>query len=295
MIEKIYIPTVNRVDNQITFNNLPKELQDRVVMVVQSWERDQYHYDCDYLVLPEELNLSDYYCLAKTRKIIYENAGTIKYCVLDDDIKFIMKNKKYWSDEEDNWLPINPKTGNPRTQKNCDDQDMLNMFNLFDSWLDEVSFCGCMMAGTVPPNYEYKDYRPIFSQLFLNGADLYPRLNEFDLTSVRYDEDCYFLLQMMSKGFKSRESIRYNAMNESAKKGSKVKETLWKETEAQDVLDCYTIIEEKFPEFYHIVHNGNAFRGFVSKKVEWRKVYDRYVNDKRLQDWCEDQLKKIKK
>ena len=42
MIEKIFIPTVNRVDNQITYNHLPKELQKKVIFVVQEWEKDKY-------------------------------------------------------------------------------------------------------------------------------------------------------------------------------------------------------------------------------------------------------------
>ena len=38
MIDKIFIPTVNRIDNQITYNALPDELKRQVVFVVQSWE-----------------------------------------------------------------------------------------------------------------------------------------------------------------------------------------------------------------------------------------------------------------
>ena len=276
MINKIYIPTVNRVNQQITYDNLPKSLQKRVVMVVQSWERDQYDYDCEYLVLPEEFNLSDYHCLAKTRKFIYETAGTDKYCILDDDIKFIMRNKKYWSDEGDQWR-MNPKTGEPVTKEACKDEDILDMFNLYDKWLDEVSFCGGVMAGSPPPNVEFKEDRPIFSQLFVNGADLHHRLNEFDLTSVRYDEDCYFLLQLLSKGFKIRESSRYNVFNLSC--NGKVKDTLWANTTKEEVRRCYSIIEKKFPAFYQLkdkhgkIITTNAFRGFVGKSVQWKKAY----------------------
>ena len=42
---RIYIPTYKRVDNQITFENLPEEIQKNVIMVVQQQERDQYNYD----------------------------------------------------------------------------------------------------------------------------------------------------------------------------------------------------------------------------------------------------------
>ena len=96
MIEKIFIPTVNRVDNQITYNNLPLELRKKVTMVVQEWERNKYQYDCEYLVLPPEINLKDYYCLPKTRKLIYEAGKNIKYAVIDDDLIFKRRNSKYW-------------------------------------------------------------------------------------------------------------------------------------------------------------------------------------------------------
>jgi hypothetical protein len=149
------------------------------------------------------------------------------------------------------------------------------MFHLYDAWLDEVSFCGGTIAGTPPSNVAFRNDRPIFSQLFVNGADLHPRLNEFDLISVRYDEDCYFLLQALSKGFKTRESSRFNAIN--ASYNGKVKDTLWSDTTRADVLKCYSFVASKFPLFYHLQDKfgkdltTNAFRDFVGKKVEWKK------------------------
>ena len=40
MIDKIYIPTFRRVNDQTTFDNLPDEYKEKVVMVVQEQERD---------------------------------------------------------------------------------------------------------------------------------------------------------------------------------------------------------------------------------------------------------------
>ena len=64
MINKIYIPTVCRVDNQITYNNLPKELQKKVVFVVQEWERNQYKFDAEYYVLPSDITIGSKNALA---------------------------------------------------------------------------------------------------------------------------------------------------------------------------------------------------------------------------------------
>ena len=66
MIDKIFIPTVRRVNNQITYNGLPDELKKRVVFVVQAWEREQYHYDAEYLVLPESIHVDGLRPIAKT-------------------------------------------------------------------------------------------------------------------------------------------------------------------------------------------------------------------------------------
>ena len=38
MIEHIIIPTLGRMDKQITYNNLPKKYQEKVIFVVQAHE-----------------------------------------------------------------------------------------------------------------------------------------------------------------------------------------------------------------------------------------------------------------
>ena len=49
-LDKIYILTCRRVDDQITYNALPQKLKEKVCFVVQEWEREQYNYDAEYLV-----------------------------------------------------------------------------------------------------------------------------------------------------------------------------------------------------------------------------------------------------
>jgi len=102
VIERIYIPTVNRVNNQITYNGLPDSLKEKVVFVVQEWERPQYTYPAQYLVLPPHITLSNYLAIAETRKEIYYAGRNQKYAVLDDDIIFIKRNSKYWKDDISN-------------------------------------------------------------------------------------------------------------------------------------------------------------------------------------------------
>ena len=53
---KIYIPTLGRVEKQITFDNLPDKYKEKVVLVVQEHERSQYKFDVEYMVV-EDLSL----------------------------------------------------------------------------------------------------------------------------------------------------------------------------------------------------------------------------------------------
>ena len=68
-MEKIYIPTFKRVDNQITFNGLPDKYKEKTILVVQEQEREQYKYDCEYFVVGNDIGI------AKTRELIYRKAG----------------------------------------------------------------------------------------------------------------------------------------------------------------------------------------------------------------------------
>ena len=117
-MDRIFIPTVNRVDRQITYNGLPKSLQKKVTMVVQHWERPQYKYDCDYLVLPKKLDLSDPMCLPKSREIIYREGRNIKYSVIDDDLIFKRRNQKRFG------LPSDME----KSSRLCTNKDVTEMF-----------------------------------------------------------------------------------------------------------------------------------------------------------------------
>ena len=83
MIEKIYIPTLGRVDKQTTWENLPPFLKDITVVGVQPKEKD-LHGDKSILVLPEN-NMG----ICKTRKFLYEYAKNQRYGVFDDDLIFL--------------------------------------------------------------------------------------------------------------------------------------------------------------------------------------------------------------
>ena len=113
---RIYIPTYKRADSQTTFENLPTEIQKKVIMVVQQQERDQYDYDCEYLVVADEIGI------AKTRELIYYHAGNNHFAMLDDDIKFYRRNSKYYDEEP-----------------NMDTSKRLMTLEDWNDWLDQLN------------------------------------------------------------------------------------------------------------------------------------------------------------
>ena len=65
-MDRIFITTLFRADNQISFNNLSPSLQKKTTFVVQAWEKKKYSSEYDLLVLPRKINIhDDYLCLAR--------------------------------------------------------------------------------------------------------------------------------------------------------------------------------------------------------------------------------------
>lgn len=282
MIERIFIPTVHRVDNQITYENLPDKYKKLVTMVVQAWERSQYDYDCEYLVLPDnqEYHFSDYYCLPKTRKFIYEAGRNMKYCIFDDDIIFGRRNAKYFGGI----------SNMEKSRRQCDESDFDEMFSLFDKWLDssDVTVCGCSQIEN-PPSGSYKQtgydsvssYRnnsSLTSAYWINGKHFTDILDDLDLTSVRVGEDACFLLSLLSRGYGNRvsdEFVIYNTSNND----KKMKSTVWDQQTYDQTLADHKYLEKLFPGVYTILYDKDGkrieggYRNFGKSKIEWSKAY----------------------
>ena len=267
MIERIFIPTVNRVDNQITYESLPKELQEKVTMVVQKWERPKYHYDCDYLVLPDKVNLDDKYCLAKTRKIIYQEGCNMKYAVLDDDLKFHKRNQKYFGLE----------SNMEKSQRQVHPVELIIMEGILDTWLDEpnVTIAGISQRQNPPSNKLWTNNTSLCGAIWVNGKDFKDILNDLPLTKVRFGEDTLFFLSLLSRGYGNRVSQEYCFENMSLKSTS----TLWDETTQEDVHFDHHIIHVHFPDFFQILYDEDGervkggFRNYGKTKTSWSKAY----------------------
>lgn len=272
MIEKIFIPTVNRVDNQITYNGLSKSLKKKVVMVVQAWERPKYNYDCDYFVLPDipEYHFSDYFCCSRTKAAIYDAAKDMKYCVFDDDITFYKRNSKYVGEASDM----------EKSRMQIFDDDLNRMFDMFDSWLDEseVTVCGCSQIQNPPSGVKFRNNASLTSALWINGKDFKNVLPELDLISVRCGEDVAFLLSLLTRGYGNRVSDEYAILNASVSV-KKMKSDIWDQQTVDQTLEDHKRLEKMFPEVYSILYDeegkrvGGGYRDHGKSKIEWSKAY----------------------
>jgi len=275
MIEKIYIPTACRVNNQVTYNNLPKELQEKVVFVVQEWERDQYHYDAEYIVLPPEIKIGAKNALSRTRKIIYNIAKNERYAMLDDDLHFKRRNSKYW----------NGISNMEKSSRICTEDDVREMFETYDKWLDNgVTFCGCAQQNNPPFGNVSEDNRAMSSCYWINGADWADKIDEMRLDETRVAQDVLLIIGLLSRGFRNRVSNEFIFANQSiaSKKETSIH---WDQTEFDEVHENHKLIESMYPKYFKIIYDENGdrvpggFRDFGKTSVKWSQAYkDSQVN-----------------
>ena len=275
MIERIYIPTIRRFDNQITFNSLPKELQYKVVMVVEPDERHLYDYECTYLEIPEEF-VGDWCQLSRTRKFIHEHAGPIKYAVMDDDLTIKRRNSKYWTG----------KSNMETSRRDATYIEILRAFDTFDEWLDEddIGIVGLSTSEAPPADAEYVDTKGVFAMIFIDGKMLSQELHDMDITSIRVSEDVLFIFECLSRGINTRQSTEWMYDNGSLKKEMQSTREVWtgmyKDKEqpkdhfqTDEHYDALAYIQKKFPHGIKIYEKD----GRRKNTKYWKRVYKPFL------------------
>lgn len=288
MIERIYIPTVRRANNQITFNNLPKELQERVVMVVEPGERHLYDYPCEYLEIPEKL-VGTWTQLAETRLFIHKHAGAIKYCVADDDIKIRRRNAKYWTGQ----------SNMEKSKRDATAEEMLDMYETVDKWFDEraIGVVGLSDAGSPPSIKEYEDTKDVYSYIFYDGRMLSEVIDDMDICSLRIAEDVLFLYEVLSRGINTRKSTEWMYDNRSMvqKDLSDTREVwtgMFKNVEdrpdnyyqSDAHYDAMRYIQSKYPHGVKIFEKD----GKMKNRKYWKKVYNPKYSGNNLENFLND-------
>jgi hypothetical protein len=211
MIERIYIPTLGRPNEQVTWDNLPDELRERVWFVVHEREKDLYNYDAEYLVLPDDINT-----IAKVRKEIVYHAGDIRFCMWDDDVIFYRRNRKYYGDLRFNGNYVSDKQnekGKPMSKWQMEYRDFVNMFAQFHKWMDEEE--SLIHIGhrrtNLPPLGSTHDNVFFNSMHMVDGIKLSKIIKDIDWTYVQVGEDANFMLEYLTRGYTNRRTDLYSA------------------------------------------------------------------------------------
>ena len=180
-MDKIYIPTLGRCENQITWDHLPVFLKSITKLVVQPKEQPFFK-DKPHIVLPgNDIGMSN------TRKWIWEHGKNEIYGVFDDDLKFIKRT------------PKQKPTKTPMTEN-----DWKTVIAGVDKWLNgEFGFAG-FLRGNLPPRDENASVNTESLQAtFYNGKKL-PKVNEIEWTPNQYAQDTKIHLQLFLKGYKNK-------------------------------------------------------------------------------------------
>ena len=279
MIEKIYIPTVRRAKNQITFNNLPDELKKRVIMVVESGERHLYNYDCEYLEIPEEI-VGKWTQLAETRKLIHKHAGNIKYAMIDDDIVINRRNTKYWTGI----------SNMDKSRRKATKDEISLMYEQVSKWLDEpdIGIVGLSTPDVPPGNKEYHDTTNVNTYCFYDGRMISKVIDEMDITSVRVSEDMLFLYEALSRGINSRKSEEWVFDNRSqVDKNLQDTRIVWKnmfdETpedyfQTDEHYDCMRYIQKKYPHGVKIFEKDGKMKNIKYLKKVYKESQENNGN-----------------
>tara|TARA_B100001179_G_scaffold195426_1_gene153655 strand:- start:331 stop:1185 length:855 start_codon:yes stop_codon:yes gene_type:complete len=269
MIERIYIPTVRRTDNQITYNNLPDKLKERVIMVVEPAERHLYKYPCEYLEIPEKL-VGTWTQLAETRLFIHKHAGAIKYCVPDDDILIGRRNAKYWTG----------KSNMEKSKRRATQEEILTMYETVDKWFEEedIGIIGLSDSGTPPANNEYEDTKDVYSYIFYDGRMISKVIDEMDITSLRIAEDVLFLYEALSRGINTRKSTEWMYDNRSmVEKNLQNTRVVW--------TDMYGDKEDRPKNFYQSEEHYKAMRYIQEKYPHGVKIFEKDGKMKNVKYW----------
>tara|TARA_Y100000034_G_scaffold136412_1_gene212739 strand:- start:660 stop:1424 length:765 start_codon:yes stop_codon:yes gene_type:complete len=246
MIDVIYIPTLGRTNNQITFDNLPQNVQDITWLVVQPKEHNSFG-DYPRIVLPDD-NIG----ITATRKYIYEWRGTnTKYGVFDDDLKFIERT------------PNGPKTKRPMDKGSWEE-----LLGRTSEWLDEIPFSG-MKQGDLPPSgREYKDTTGVNCAFFFND-NLLPSSDTLDW-SLPVCEDIHLVLQLLKMGYNNRIWEKFGYISKILAPGGC---NIWR------TLDLINETHEKLIKLHpaHVSWNGirpDVLGGDFKKiKIKWKQAY----------------------
>lgn len=254
----IYIPTMGRVNQQITLDDLA--MSDKLLsitkLVVRDFEFDDYdfaHSDrAEIIALP-----SDIEDIGQTRQWIVENCPTDYLIMLDDDLRFYKR------------LPESVSL------RYTDGEQLEQMFVEMLDWMefDDIPITG--ISARQGNNRVEGRYSEVTRQMFAHGVSV----KQFNEIGLRYDnlplmEDFHMLLSLFTSGYKNRIFYEYccGQPESNAEGGCSTYRTGEAQKEAAQGL------EFDFPEFVTVVIKKpkTGWKGMEERhdvRIQWKKAF----------------------
>ena len=258
-MDRIYIPTLGRVDKQIFYNSIPDKLKKIVILVVQKDERDLYELDCDYFVTDNNIGL------AKTEELIFYHAGKIRYIVSDDDISLYRRNSKYyWRHGGTSNMP-----GSKRKFIDEDWDDMIEDFN--KSHNEGIVMCG-LRHESLPPRTTYGGHYgpgPCFGIYSIDGTIFSKIIDDIDFTFAPLASDINLMMEVLTKGYKNKLFDKY-LYDQGVRFAAGGKGTYDERIKKED-YDMRKL-QKKYPK-YIIPQNKRDKNGRLKYTRRWHKAY----------------------
>jgi hypothetical protein len=258
-MDRIYIPTLGRVDKQIFYNFIPDKWKKMVTLVVQKDERGLYELDCDYFVTENNIGL------AKTEELICRHAGKIRYIISDDDISLYRRNSKYyWRHGGTSNMP-----GCKRKFINEDWDNMIEDFN--KSHNDGIVMCGSRHES-LPPRTTYGGHfesGPCFGIYSVDGNIFSNIIDDVDFTFAPLASDLNLTMEVLTRGYRIRLFDKY-LYDQGVRFATGGKGTYDERIKIED--NDMRKLQKKYPK-YIISQNKRDKNGRLKYTRKWSKAY----------------------
>ena len=198
-MDYIVIPTLGRIDKQITYQSLPEFLREKTVFVVQHHEFEKMSelYQ-NVMCLPKSIT-----SISPTREWIFNKFKNYRFFVMDDDLRFHHKDPI-----------IDPSNGEHTGKWNVTYMDK-------DDWEACIGDCNYMMdhgyvhGGLIPtyapPQYAAWPWRAnqrVSTNVFFDGPNV---PDGIEWTRLRFSSDFDAMLQLISAGYANAGCTKYMA------------------------------------------------------------------------------------
>ncbi len=227
---KIYIPTLGRINNQKTLNNLPTKYQKMVTLVVQLKESKQMM-DLYGDMVKNFMVVDDDIGIAKTREEICRNGGKDRFYMIDDDVVLYRRNQSFFYD-------YGNKSNMDKTNKKITESSEIDyMFDVFNCHLNEtdVMCVGHRGYGNRPLQKSFSTNVLLHGAVYIDGEKLSKIINDINWTLCEYAEDVNFNFEYFSRGFKNIRSDeflgKWDVYTEGGVNDKRDKESYYKEHE----------------------------------------------------------------